>query len=200
MATIGQRIVMFGGCTGLLFPLSDTWVWDATSWTAQDVTGPSARDSAVMATLGNEVLVFGGADANWNPLGDTWVWDGTSWSQKNVSGPGARYGASMGTLGSLVVLFGGSDYDTSYQGLDLDDTWVWDGSSWTRLNVTGPSARDSAAMAFDPELTSAAPAASLREEWPVGHEDLQVQRHDAHDNAEDTENDRRQIHLRRRTG
>ena len=40
---------------------------------------------------------------------------------------------------------------------------------------------------------SAAPAASLREEWPVGHEDRQVQRHDAHDNAEDTENDRRQI-------
>ena len=64
-------------------------MWDGTSWTAQDVTGPSARDSAVMATLGNEVVLFGGADANWNPLGDTWVWDGTSWSQKNVSGPGA---------------------------------------------------------------------------------------------------------------
>ena len=43
-----------------------------------------------------------------------------------------------------VVLFGGTDPDSL--GVQ-DDTWTWDGATWTRVNVAGPSARYSAAMA-----------------------------------------------------
>jgi hypothetical protein len=47
-----------------------------------------------------------------------------------------------------LVLFGG--YDQS-NGAELNDTWTWNGSTWTPLTpATSPPARDSASMAYDP--------------------------------------------------
>ena len=34
-------------------------------------------------------------------------------------------------------------------GVLFDDTWRWDGKSWTRLDVPGPPARYSPAMGYD---------------------------------------------------
>ena len=48
-----------------------------------------------------------------------------------------------------TVLFGGTTAprpDTP----SLGDTWEWDGQRWTRINVTGPSARDHTQMVYDP--------------------------------------------------
>jgi hypothetical protein len=45
-------------------------------------------------------------------------------------------------MGDQVILFGG------YTGTsNLADTWSWNGSVWTELPVTGPSARAAAAVA-----------------------------------------------------
>ena len=44
-----------------------------------------------------------------------------------------------------VVLFGGSGPGRT----TLGDTWVWDGSGWTRADTTGPTARGSHQMVFD---------------------------------------------------
>ena len=45
---------------------------------------------------------------------------------------------------SQVLLFGGSN------GSNLNDTWAWNGTTWTEVATTGPSARDNAQMAYDP--------------------------------------------------
>jgi hypothetical protein len=45
-------------------------------------------------------------------------------------------------LGTELVLFGGE-----HEGFPDSETWIWDGSSWMQLQVTGPPARYSAAMA-----------------------------------------------------
>ena len=42
----------------------------------------------------------------------------------------------------MAVLFGGGGGENV-----LDDTWTWDGSAWTQLTVTGPSARAGASLA-----------------------------------------------------
>jgi hypothetical protein len=44
-----------------------------------------------------------------------------------------------------TVIFGGAADQTSW----LGDTWGWDGSNWTQLADSGPSARYACAMAFD---------------------------------------------------
>ena len=41
----------------------------------------------------------------------------------------------MATLGNQIVLFGGYSVANVY----LDDTWTFDGTTWSQLSVLGPS-------------------------------------------------------------
>lgn len=64
--------------------------------------------------------------------------------------PPARCCAGMASDATRrqVVMFGGR---RDINDPRLDDTWIWDGSSWARRDpATSPSARSSPAMAYDP--------------------------------------------------
>jgi hypothetical protein len=94
---------------------------------------------------GPGVLLFAGYGPA--PLDDTWLWNGTSWAELLPGGgedappqPSVRSDQSMIGYDGRVLLFGGDGLSS-----ELDDTWVWDGS-WAELNVSGPSAREGAAM------------------------------------------------------
>jgi hypothetical protein len=56
--------------------------------------------------------------------------------------------AMMAYDGSHVVLFGGC-CDHSNNNHNWNDTWTWDGTTWTQQSATGPSARIGGAMAYD---------------------------------------------------
>jgi hypothetical protein len=58
MATLGSKLVLFGGRSGSL--LADTWEWDGSTWTKLSVTGPSARAQARLVELGGALYLFGG--------------------------------------------------------------------------------------------------------------------------------------------
>jgi hypothetical protein len=93
-------------------------------------------------------LLFGGLEQDGSTvLNDTWTWDGTSWTQHDVVGPSGRWSAAAASLDGTVVVFGGvrSNGAAGASESELGDTWTWDGVSWTRHDVVGPSARDSAA-------------------------------------------------------
>jgi hypothetical protein len=67
-----------------------------------------------------------------------------------AGGPAARYGAAMtyDPATGDVVLFGG----TGASGQTLDDTWLWDGSTWSQAApADSPPARYGAQMAWDPQ-------------------------------------------------
>ncbi|MBI5478412.1 MAG: hypothetical protein HY906_06120, partial [Deltaproteobacteria bacterium] len=140
MATLGTRVVLFGG-QGSAGSLSDTWEWDGTTWTQKlPALSPPARYGHGMATLGNRVVLFGGWGAA-GYLSDTWEWDGTTWTPWAVVGPPARYAHAMatrapGTAAERVVLFGGWN-----AGGRLADTWEWSGAAWAPRLVVGPAAR-----------------------------------------------------------
>jgi hypothetical protein len=80
---------------------------------------------------------------------ETWTYDGTEWTELNIASPPAfGFPLAFGTAGNKVVLFGGytgegnspSDYNT--------DTWTFDGTAWTQLNLpTSPGARSAAVYA-----------------------------------------------------
>jgi N-acetylneuraminic acid mutarotase len=140
IATAGGTIVLFGGGRGEGL-LDDTWTWDGASWTQHNVPGPSPRGGASAAGLNGGVVLFGGLDSNNNSLGDTWTWDGTRWTAQNVAGPAARWDTAMATLNGTVLLFGGANENSGgFLGV-FDDTWVWDGTTWTQQNVIGPGGR-----------------------------------------------------------
>lgn len=68
------------------------------------------------------------------------------WIQMNVSGPAARTGHAMAwdNVNQRVILFGGGDNVNTR----FNDTWAWDGTSWTRVNTGAatPIARSNHAM------------------------------------------------------
>jgi hypothetical protein len=85
-------------------------------------------------------------------LGDTWTFDGTDWTQQApATSPAPRSGAAMAFDAGLGVtmLFGGVVAGGSF-GRPDNETWVFDGTSWTQLGpATNPPAMTAPALAFD---------------------------------------------------
>lgn len=96
------------------------------------------------------VVLFGGHSTSNTSLNDTWEWDGRRWTQLlPAHSPEGRESAAMAydPRRQRVVLFGGW---STQRRVALDDTWEWDGRSWTQISTTtAPRPRSGAAMSFD---------------------------------------------------
>lgn len=146
-----REVVLFGGGG-----LADTWIWDSRSWTRRVTTGsPPGRTHASMSydTTRARLVLAGGVAGDGQLLHDTWLWDGQSWTEQAQTGPSnppARCGASMhdDPRTSSMLLFGGQGTGDR-AGKPLNDTWLWDGSTWTQLTPrVAPSPRFGAAIAY----------------------------------------------------
>lgn len=154
---------LFGGRTAANTYLNDTWamfispapnVWTQIT-SANGVYPPGRSDAAFCMGYGLNLLM-GGRNQN-GVLGDCWQLK-ESWVPPNIfwnwlpvpAGPSPRYGHGIvnhpGT--GFPVLFGGRDAN----GNALDDTWIFDGSTWTRATpATRPPARSRHTMGYDYE-------------------------------------------------
>ena len=146
-----QKVVIFGGSYYQTI-YSDTWEWNGTNWNQVSTTGPSSRLFLTMAydEARQKIVLFGGqTHYSGTLLNDTWEWDGVSWEQVATTGPEPR-SCDMMTYDPTrqrVILFGGGKWGSSEP--LFDDTWEWDGSEWTEIDVSGPSAREAGAMFYD---------------------------------------------------
>ena len=174
--TAAGSVVLFGGfsTTPPYGGLNDTWTWEGKSWRPrQTLAAPGPRTNASMLYDGTTggLLLFGGDE--FPPVGvskadvlagkysvvgtvnDTWTWNGQRWSQRHPDkSPGARFGALVAydAIHNRVVLFGGDSPGTN-NGLPLDDTWTWDGTSWTPLHPSRhPVGWEARAMVYDNDL------------------------------------------------
>ena len=154
-----QTVVMFGGIdhTNAVF-FSDTWVWNGTTWTQMTAdTSPSARRTVLATDPSGNVLLFGGFDGT-NALPDTWMWNGTNWNLLSpTTSPAARDVHNMvfnPNLG-VVVLFGGVSDANGGQTAGFNDTWTWDGVTWTQLTPAAtPPQRYAFGMDYDSALSA----------------------------------------------
>jgi hypothetical protein len=147
-----EEVVLLGGNVdkGLS---GETWTWNG-AWSLEEpLHSPAPRSDAVIAfdSERNELVLFGGFGAGGTELGDTWVWNGEDWIERDTTiAPVARHNAVMAYDSSRheIVLWGGSNSDL---GVVLNDTWTWDGTSWSlELPARSPVARSGATMAYDP--------------------------------------------------
>lgn len=150
--TAHGQVVLFGGTGNDGIPRNDTWVWDGTNWTQKfPQTSPPARANFAMTyDAGHGQVVISGGRTSFGDLNDTWVWDGFNWTQKFPQMlPFPRGGAQMvyDSARNLVMLFGGlAAASLTY----YNDTWTWDGNTWTlRLPASIPAPRWAFAMAYD---------------------------------------------------
>jgi hypothetical protein len=101
----------------------------------------------------SELVMFGGSGQTAAPVG-TWLNDGSGWRRAATSTePESRFGAFMAydALRERTILFGGYVFDAQQdRNLPSDETWAWDGHSWTELTPTAsPSPRSFGSMAYD---------------------------------------------------
>ncbi len=156
-----NRMVMFGGGTYVSSKFvvhSDTYESNGHGWArAIAPTAPTARSNAAMAydPIRQRTLLFGGqASSEFEPFGDMWGWDGTSWrpiAPAVLPSPRAGHTMAYDAARHVIVLFGGRYTNSSTTVTLLDDTWEWDGTTWTQIATpTKPPARWGQAMAYDP--------------------------------------------------
>src|SRR5712671_1087316 len=124
-----------------------------TPWVAVTASpSPPARSWPALAydsARGRTVLFGGGAGGTW--FNDTWELDGSGWTQVTTAqAPAARSGHALAydSGRGRVVLFGG---ETGFgPGSEVGDTWEFDGSQWTQVQVAvAPAARLDHALAYD---------------------------------------------------
>lgn len=157
---------------------NDTWA-NITSFLHCTVTScPSARHDAAAAFLpnaaSNRTYLFGGCTVvspNWTEsvlpcdtssshiLNDTWAfsdpspgWGKWNWSRLSTpTAPSRRYGAAVtiSPSNNSLILFGGCGAGSA---CPLNDTWKFNGTSWTNLTLNGPSPRYGAAFGFTKTL------------------------------------------------
>jgi hypothetical protein len=146
-ATIG-KVVLFGG-QGPSTPngMNDTWTWDGRSWTPLNLDPTKSPPTAGSASLtydaasGTAVLFIVPSGQKGTPVAQTWTFNGSSWAKQSVSNPPFRTwpGFSYDAARSQVVLFGGEQVtksSTTY----LNDTWLWNGNSWSPSSSSPPAA------------------------------------------------------------
>ena len=167
-----QQVVLFSGCLESCPAMApDTWTWDGSNWTLQQpMNAPLERAGASLSfdSVRGMTVLFGGATpasttvpnegiADYN---DTWTWDGRNWNQLSPSAsPSGRQGAGIvfDAARGLTVLFGGYD-DSQARLVDAfrQDTWLWDGTTWTQQQTaTMPERTESPGLAYDAALHKA---------------------------------------------
>jgi dienelactone hydrolase len=154
-----KRIVLFGGDRGREGSLGDTWAWDGRTWQLLTMDGPSPRSAPMVYDARRDrIVLFGGGSSSGKLYNDTWEWDGTRWQRviadSSAGSPPARalHGLAYDEKRGRVVLaggFGGFDV-AARKPTTFDDTWEWDGTSWRKIDISGPGPRDHVAMTYSP--------------------------------------------------
>ncbi len=160
MSRHGQVLLFGGETTNGSGYLNDTWTYANGAWThlvSASSTAASRRGGHAMCydLIRDRVVLFSGWDGARYP-NDTWEFDPgtTTWNSPASSTSTAPQGRDWGTLTydtarQVSVLFGGHDWTLPIN--KLDDTWLWDGTTWTLTTpATSPGKRFGHAAAYDP--------------------------------------------------
>jgi len=136
--SVRRRTVLLGSSEHIgseVKPVTRTWEWDGNSWSVHS-SAPDPRRGSAMAfdPIRRVTVLFGGySEDSFADLNDTWTWDGTIWRLAAVISapvPRCEHAMAFDVRRKVLVLFGGFDGDIT---APLNDTYEWDGSSWTYL-------------------------------------------------------------------
>ena len=143
------------GVVVFLSPTANTWTWNGTNWTKVATTGPPGDGSLAYDAATSQLLYFGGEISGTADSNETWAWNGTSWSKLTpAASPSARTVPAMAydPANQTIVLFGGTGpCNSSGSCPSLDDTWLWNGSTWAQQSpeASPPPGLAGNAMAYD---------------------------------------------------
>jgi hypothetical protein len=113
----------------------DTWEWDGDAWTLRASSGPEITDHSMAYDSGRGVTVLYGTQ-------ETWEWEGQNWvlrAQGPQNAPTGWWHTEMAydSVRGVSVLYGGS-WTSGGWDLTSEETWEWDGQTWTLRSTVPP--------------------------------------------------------------
>ncbi len=129
---------------------SAQWVQTTPANTPGGRSGPSLCFDPV----NSRVLMYGGHPGGFgSPANTTWSWDGSTWTQVTTTANAHRQhqgGMVWDTNRGVALLYGGAN-TSFFGGPSVDQTWEFNGTTWTRLfPTTTPGGLALFGMAHDP--------------------------------------------------
>lgn len=133
----------------------ENWAWSGQRWTRfPSATVPDLSGFAIAADPQRGRIVLWGGFVGNVPSSGTWEWNGLDWQPATpVGAPTVRSGAKLAfdPVTARIVLFGGNTAPTQPTPVPSDQTWVYDGATWSQLALAvRPGARFGQSMATDP--------------------------------------------------
>lgn len=123
--------------------------WEGRTWSLiRAALVPSYRlhFAAAFDETRRRLVVWGGSSSTGAQL-DVLEYDGTNWTTIPASGPAGRNEPAMAYDGGRIVMFGGRATSNNQV---LNDTWEWDGTTWTQRNPTNvPTARNGHSLTWN---------------------------------------------------
>lgn len=158
-----NRIVLFGGVNIDEKGFSNAlWEWDGKGWQKIEAPNPPApriAHSMVYSAALKKTLIIGGVSIKDEKFSEVWAWDGQNFELLDSHLPSIELGnynaACMDEKGKLqMLLFGRSTQLATLKelepGKNLSDTWIWDGTNWTKLDLDiAPSLREGQSLVYD---------------------------------------------------
>jgi hypothetical protein len=135
MATLGGKVIVFGGHDASGAALHDTWEWDGVTWTEKTpahVPSFEFADRIAATTIGAKVVIYATDAATFS----VWSWDGSDWTEFAGTKPRIRY-PTMATLDGKAYLFGA--YAPAVPAPAQTQTWQFDGTTWTLVDGGSPA-------------------------------------------------------------
>ncbi len=152
--------VLYGGNTSFSGDSSATWEWNGVSWAVRP-TSQVGRPTQIVElqmvydSVRSVSVLFGGEGFDANGMGfrtnELWEYDGNTWALRANTGPAARdkHAMAYDSARGVTVVHGGLGLLPDGTFGRFDDTWEWNGTTWTQQLATGPGTLSSSAMAFD---------------------------------------------------
>lgn len=124
------------------------WQWEKLS----DYGAPGGRHSYAMTyhTATGKLIVEGGTYSSGGEAWDQWEYDGTAWARRSFTTANpfdlTNHAMAYDSLRKKSVIFGGwrSGLGNPYQ----DDTWIFDGTSYKKMDGGGPSGREKTGLVY----------------------------------------------------
>ncbi|MCA8951026.1 MAG: hypothetical protein KDE27_16090 [Planctomycetes bacterium] len=125
----------------------------AQSWSTFAGASPPGGFRAGLAfdSSRGRVVVFGGAISEFLATDETWEFDGNAWTRlfpTNSPSPRTAHSMAYDAWRHRLVMWGGTDF--TFPTVFRNDTWEFDGTTWTQVvTANRPAPRFGAGMAFD---------------------------------------------------
>jgi len=143
--SVKKKVLLYGGwnhVTGEFF--NDTWAWDGKDWTQLSSGNAPLSAAHMLVNFSSESKLIAVPSSS---FANTWTWNGNEWKE-TLSRPIPSRADGRSVYDSQydrVILFGGIENSNF-----LNDSWVFDGETWSLLNMPSPpSPRYSHIMFYD---------------------------------------------------